>query len=164
MESLQYMEKRFNNRLILFIAQGAYSGKSPFAPGTAGSVVGVLLYLLLAGIPFGWYLLACVVTIGIAIWSAGEAEELIGKKDDGSIVIDEIAGYLVAMILLPSTWGFIVAGFLLFRVFDIIKPFPLRRLQDLHGGVGIVLDDIGAGIYTNIVLQIAVLVKTIFNG
>ncbi len=149
------MEKRFNNRLILFIAQGAYSGRSPFAPGTAGSIVGVLLYLLLAGIPFGWYLLACILITGLAIWSAGEAEKLIGKKDDGSIVIDEIAGYLVAMILLPSTWGFIVAGFLLFRVFDIIKPFPLRRLQDLHGGVGIVLDDIGAGIYTNIVLQIA---------
>lgn len=148
------MEKRFNNRLILFIAQGAYSGRSPFAPGTAGSVVGVLLYLLLADVAFAWYLLACLLIIGLAIWAADEAEKLLGKKDAPSIVIDEIAGYLVSMILLPSGWGFIIAGFVLFRVFDIIKPFPLRKVQDLHGGPGIVLDDIGAGIYTNIVLQV----------
>jgi phosphatidylglycerophosphatase A len=152
------MEKRFNDNLVLFIAQGAYSGKSPFAPGTAGSVVGVLLYLLLADVAFAWYLLACILITGLAIWSADQAERLLGKKDAPSIVIDEIAGYLVSMILLPSAWGFIIAGFLLFRAFDIIKPFPLKRLQDLHGGTGVVLDDIGAGVYTNLVLQLFMII------
>jgi phosphatidylglycerophosphatase A len=156
MNSSRKMKKRtLNQHVILFLAEGAYSGKSPFAPGTAGTVVGVLLYLLLAGLSLAWYLFACVLVVVVAVWSAGEAERLLGKKDDGSIVIDEIAGYLVSMLLLPSHWGFVLAAFLLFRVFDVIKPFPLRGLQDLHGGPGIVLDDIGAGIYTNLVLQIA---------
>jgi phosphatidylglycerophosphatase A len=155
MEPRELMEqRRFSRSLILFIAQGAYSGRSAFAPGTAGTLVGILLYLLLSGLPPVWYLLACVLTIGIAIWTADEAERMLEKKDDGSIVIDEIVGYLVSMALVPPTWMFIAAGFFLFRVFDIIKPFPLRRLQDLHGGPGIVLDDIGAGVYTNVVLQI----------
>ena len=143
------------NRLILFIAQGAYSGRSPFAPGTAGSVVGVLLYLCIAHQPLWGYLLACGATTLVGIWSAGKAEDLLGRKDDGSIVIDEIAGFLVSMILVPPARSFIVAGFFLFRFFDVVKPWPLRRLQDLHGGAGVVLDDIGAGIYTNITLQLA---------
>ena len=140
--------------LILFLAQGAWSGRSPFAPGTAGTMVAVFLYLLLAGLPAAWYLSACAAVTGIAIWIADEAERMLGRKDDGSIVIDEIAGYLVSMALVPAGWLFIAAGFFLFRVFDIIKPFPARRLQDLHGGPGIVLDDIAAGVYTNIVLRV----------
>jgi phosphatidylglycerophosphatase A len=148
------MEKRFNNKFMLFIAQGFYSGRSPFAPGTAGSVVAVPLYLILKDLSTFWYLFSCLLVAGIAIWTSDKAEKLLGKKDDGSIVIDEIAGYLVAMIMIPSGWGFIAAGFFLFRLFDVIKPFPLRRLQDLRGGLGIVIDDIGAGIYTNIVLHL----------
>jgi len=70
-------------------------------------------------------------------------------------VIDEIAGYLAAMFLAPSGWLFIACGFVIFRVFDIVKPWPLKRLQELHGGAGVMLDDVGAGVYTNIVLQIA---------
>jgi phosphatidylglycerophosphatase A len=147
------MENSLRNRLILFVAQGASSGKSPFAPGTAGTVVGVLLYLLLAGLPPAGYLAACVLVTVIAVWTAGEAEILLGKKDPGAVVIDEIAGFLVSMILVPPAWAFIVAGFFLFRFFDVVKPWPLRRVQDLHGGPGIVLDDIGAGIYTNLALQ-----------
>jgi phosphatidylglycerophosphatase A len=151
---------RISKAVILFIAQGAYSGKSPFAPGTAGTMVGVLLYLLLKGMPLVWYLVVCVLVTGIGVWAAGEAEKLLGKKDAPSIVIDEIAGYLISMILVPSGLGYVVAAFFLFRVFDIIKPFPLYRLQDLHGGLGVVIDDVGAGIYTNIVLQLgAVLLR-----
>ncbi len=140
--------------VILFIAQGAYSGRSPFAPGSAGTVVGVLLYLLMKELGAAWYLTAAGAVIVIGIWTAGRAEVLLGKKDAQSIVIDEIAGYLVAMFLVPPGWGFIVAGFLLFRFFDIAKPWPLKRLQGLHGGAGVMLDDIGAGIYANIFLQI----------
>ena len=146
---------RIAKAVILFIAQGAYSGKSPYAPGTAGTVVGVLLYLVLKGLSPAWYLIACVLATGIGVWAAGEAEKLLGKKDAQSIVIDEIAGYLVSMVLAPSGWMYIVAAFILFRVFDVIKPWPLKRLQDLRGGVGVVLDDVGAGIYTNAFLQLA---------
>ncbi len=144
---------KIKQAVILFTAQGAWSGKSPVAPGTAGTLVGVLLYLLLKGLPAVWYGIACVLVIGIGIGAAGEAEKLLGKKDDQSIVIDEIAGYLISMIMVPSGWTFIAAGFILFRFFDIVKPWPLRQFQNLHGGLGVMLDDIGAGIYTNIFLQ-----------
>ncbi len=140
--------------VVLFIAEGAYAGRSPYAPGTAGTVVGVLLYLLLKGVPLAWYVAACFAATGIGVWAAGEAEKMLGKKDAPSIVIDEIAGYLISMVLVPSGWGYIAAAFFLFRAFDVIKPWPLRGLQDLHGGLGVVIDDVGAGIYTNIVLQI----------
>jgi phosphatidylglycerophosphatase A len=150
------VKRSIKEHLVLFIAEGMYSGKSPFAPGTAGTVVGVLLYLLLAGLSPAVYLAACVLVAVIAVWTAGEAEQLLGKKDPGAVVIDEIAGFLISMILVPPAWTFIAAGFFLFRFFDVVKPWPLRRLQDLHGGLGIVLDDIGAGVYTNIVLQLAV--------
>jgi len=140
--------------VILFIAQGAFAGRFPVAPGTAGTVVGVLLYLLLKGLPAAWFFTACLLIAGIGTWAAQKSEVLLGKKDDQSIVIDEIAGYLVTMILVPPTWGYIVAGFVLFRVFDIAKPWPLRRLQDLHGGLGVMIDDIGAGVYANVALQI----------
>ncbi len=111
------------------------------------------MYLLLKDLPFAWYLLACAAAIGIGTWAAGKAEQLLGKKDAQSIVIDEIAGYLVSMIMAPAGWGFIAGGFVLFRLFDISKPWPLKRLQDLHGGWGVMIDDVGAGIYTNITLQ-----------
>jgi phosphatidylglycerophosphatase A len=140
---------------ILFIAQGAYSGRFPVAPGTAGTAAGVLLYLVLKGLSPVWYLIACVLVTGIGVWAAEGAEKLLGKKDDPSIVIDEIAGYLISMALAPSGWGYIVAAFFLFRIFDIIKPWPLKRLQDLRGGVGVVIDDVGAGVYANVLLQVA---------
>lgn len=140
---------------ILFIAQGAYAGRFPVAPGTAGTLVGVLLYLGMKGLAPGWYLSLCVLIFLAGTWAAGRAEVMLGRTDSPSIVIDEISGYLVAMFMAPTSWGFIVAGFFLFRAFDIVKPWPLRRLENLHGGLGVMLDDIGAGIYTNIILQIA---------
>ena len=164
MESLEMTEKRFNDRVVLFLAQGAYSGRSPFAPGTAGTLVAVPLYLFLSVLSPVWYILACILTTGIAIWASNEAEKLLGRTDDGSIVIDEIAGFLVAMAFVPRTWEYIAAGFILFRAFDIVKPFPIKRLQDLHGGVGIVLDDIGAAIYTNLVLHGALYVLPSMRG
>lgn len=143
-------------KIVIFLAQGAYSGKSPFAPGTAGTAVGVLLYLLwVRHLTPAAYALVCVVLALIGTWIADQAEAFLGGKDHPTIVIDEIAGYLVSLFLLPPGWGYVVAGFFLFRLFDIIKPWPLRRLQDLHGGPGVMLDDIGAGIYTNLALQLA---------
>jgi len=143
----------FKKAVIIFIAEGGYAGKSPFAPGTAGTVVGVLLYLLIRDLHPAAYLVICVFVTLLGTWAAGHAEEILGKKDASPIVIDEIAGYLVSMFLVPQGWLFVIAGFFLFRLFDIIKPYPLMRIQDLHGGWGVMLDDIGAGIYSNIVLQ-----------
>jgi len=127
----------------------------PIAPGTAGTAVGVLLYLGMNGLAPMTYLGFSVLLFLIGVWASGRAETLLGRVDSPSIVIDEIAGYLVAMFLVPASWEFMAAGFVLFRAFDILKPWPLKRLQDLHGGVGVMLDDIGAGIYTNLVLQAA---------
>jgi len=141
--------------VILFISQGAYAGRSPVVPGTAGTVVGVFLYLAMKDLPHGDYLAVCVLVILAGMWAAGRAEIILGRKDSPSIVIDEIAGFLTAMFMAPPGWFFIVSGFLLFRVFDILKPWPLRRLEELHGGPGVMLDDVGAGVYTNIVLQLS---------
>ena len=143
--------------VILGIAQGAYAGRFPIAPGTAGTVVGLLLFLGMKDLAPGHYFAICVLVILIGTWTAGRAEVMLGCTDSPSIVIDEIAGYLVTMFMVPTGWIFVVAGFLLFRAFDIVKPWPLRRLQDLHGGAGVMLDDIGAGIYSNILLQLAAL-------
>jgi phosphatidylglycerophosphatase A len=142
--------------VILFISQGAYAGRFPVAPGTAGTVVGVFLYLGMKGLPPAHYFAVCVLVILVGMLAAGHAEIILGRTDSPSIVIDEIAGYLTAMFMVPPGWLFIVSGFLIFRVFDIVKPWPLKRLEELHGGAGVMLDDVGAGIYTNLLLQLAV--------
>jgi phosphatidylglycerophosphatase A len=149
---------RLRDKIVLFIAQGAYSGRFPVAPGTAGTVVGVLFYLFLKNMNPFWYGAACVGVTVLGTWAAGYADCILGTKDSPSIVIDEIAGFLVAMFLIPFVWGYIIAGFILFRFFDILKPWPLKKLQDISGGPGVMLDDIGAGVYTNVILQVAGLI------
>ena len=145
---------RTRDTIVIFIAQGAYSGRAPIAPGTAGTVVGVLLYLLVKDLgPLG-YGAVCAAVIAIGTWAAGGVDRMFGTKDDSTIVIDEIAGFLVSMFLVPFTWWGVMAGFFLFRFFDILKPWPLRRFELIAGGAGVMLDDIGAGVYTNVVLQI----------
>jgi phosphatidylglycerophosphatase A len=146
---------RIKKAAIIFIAQGAYAGRFPVAPGTAGTVIGVLLYLWMRTISPASYLVLCFIVIVIGMWTADQAESFLGRKDSPSIVIDEIAGYLVAMFMVPQGWGFVITGFLLFRAFDILKPYPLKRLQNIRGGAGVMVDDIGAGVYTNLVLQTA---------
>ncbi len=148
------MSKVIDN-IVLFIAQGAYSGRVPIAPGTAGTVVGVLLYILLKDLGSLWYCIAYTAVAALGSLAAGRADDLLGTKDSPSIVIDEIAGFLIAMFLIPFSWGYVVAGFILFRFFDILKPWPLKRLQDVPGGPGVMLDDLGAAVYTNVMLQIA---------
>ncbi len=147
--------RRVPDALILFIAEGAYSGKSPVAPGTAGTLAAVLLYLGLRDTGSFLYIVITVLVCVGGTWAAGRAEEILGCKDCPSIVVDEIAGYLISMFMVPAGWGFIAAGFFLFRLFDITKPWPLYGLQKINGGFGVMLDDIGAGVYTNILLQAA---------
>jgi phosphatidylglycerophosphatase A len=147
------------DKIALFIAQGAYSGRFPLAPGTAGTVVGVLLYVLLKDLGQLWYCAIFTAVFAVGNWAADRAEDILGQKDSPSIVIDEIAGFLVAMFLVPFSWRTVAAGFILFRVFDIAKPWPLRRVQDIPGGAGIMLDDLGAGLYANVVLQVVLQVS-----
>jgi phosphatidylglycerophosphatase A len=146
---------RVARTIILFISQGAYAGKFPVAPGSAGTVVGVFIYLGMKGLPPVHYAAVCILVILVGMWAAGHAEIMLGRTDSPLIVIDEIAGFLTAMFMIPSGLFFIVSGFVIFRVFDIMKPWPLKRLQELHGGPGVMLDDVGAGIYTNVLLQLA---------
>ena len=140
---------------VLFLATGCGAGYAPLAPGTAGSAVGVLLFYILSPLPLAWYLAITVfVTLG-AIWFSGKAEKILGTNDPPQVVIDEIAGQLITLALLPPDWHYMLAGFLLFRLLDIIKPWPAHKInRDMHGGAGIVLDDVVAGVYANLLLQI----------
>src|SRR3972149_9298057 len=143
--------------LIKLSAAGFGIGFVPFAPGTAGTLAGIPLFFILSS--FSWcgylFLLACFT--GAAVYLAGAAEVLFGKKDPPCIVIDEIAGFLWTMLWVSSTLVHVLLGFILFRAFDIIKPFPVRSFQDkLPGGYGIVGDDVMAGISSNLALQILI--------
>lgn len=143
------------HRLAVVLATGFGSGYSPFAPGTAGTAVAVPLgALLLATVP-GWpQVLVIAAVAAVSIWAAEVAAPVFGLKDPGQIVVDEIAGYLVTVALLPPGWATLAAGFFAFRVFDIVKPWPCRRAEALPGGIGIVADDLLAGVYANLSLRI----------
>ncbi len=115
--------------------------------------MGVLLYLGIRSAGSFLYIVLTALICMAGVWAAGRAEKILGCKDCSSIVIDEIAGYLITMFMVPSGWGFVAAGFFLFRLFDIIKPWPLDGFQKVNGGLGVMLDDIGAGVYSNVLLQ-----------
>ena len=137
------------------MATGGYIGRVPVAPGTFGSMIGLPLAFVLSTAGWIWSAAIIFAVILVAVWSAGEAARHLGDKDPGCIVIDEIAGMAVALLGMPFTPVNCLAGFILFRFFDILKPPPVRQLdRNLGGGWGIVLDDIAAGILANIVLRI----------
>jgi phosphatidylglycerophosphatase A len=143
--------------LAAAIATGFGSGLSPFAPGTAGTLVAVpLAYLLTVSMAAGVaaQTAALVAITAVAVWSAGMAAPRFGRKDPGQIVVDEIAGYLVAVAFLPPGWITLAAAFVLFRLFDVVKPPPCRRAEALPGGWGIVADDLLAGLYANLGLRL----------
>ena len=139
----------------MFIATGCYSGYLPKAPGTWGSLVGLLLFFLLHTLSLEIYLAVIAGIFVIGTFAAGEAEKIMDHQDPGLVVIDEIVGMLITMIAVPATPLAMVLGFILFRLFDILKPFPVNFFdQRFHGGLGIMLDDVMAGIYSLIILQV----------
>lgn len=141
--------------LVLFLATGAYFGRLPLAPGTWGSLWGVLFHYLLARYSLLFYLPGLIALISLAVIVAHQAEIITGQKDDSSIVIDEIAGMAVTLAQIPLTGWAVLVGFLLFRFFDITKVFPAKTFERiLPGGYGIVADDIVAGIYANLILRL----------
>jgi len=137
-----------------FLALGAGSGLAPRAPGTVGTLAAVPLLLLMPTHPL-LHLFVVAVLFGIGVWCCGACAEDLGVHDHGGIVWDEIVGYLLVMTAIPHTAGFIVLGFLLFRLFDIVKPWPISWVdQRVHGGLGIMLDDVLAAVPALVILQL----------
>ena len=140
---------------ILILATGFGVGYSPVAPGTLGTLVAIPVYYFGSNISSPIYEITLIGFFFLSVWISENAEIFFGKKDDQRIVIDEIMGFLITMLWVPKTGIFVVIGFFLFRFFDILKPFPIRRVErKLKGGYGVVLDDVIAGVYANIVLQV----------
>ncbi len=138
--------------LLKYIATLGFIGYMPYAPGTFGSAAGFLLVLLIR--PDDLNLLIILMPLFIlGIVTAHNTEKLLGK-DSGHIVIDELCGYLISVLFIPKTFGYLLAAFILFRVFDIFKPPPIRKIEKvIPGGAGIMMDDVLAGIYANVCLQ-----------
>ena len=143
--------------LAVFIATFGYVGYFPVAPGTAGSLAALLLYAVVrwAGTP-AVELVTMIAVLVTGIWAAGGTERALDRKDPGPVVIDEVLGMLMTLAFMPLSWGGIAAGFVLFRIFDVIKPFPAGRLEHLPGGLGIMADDAMAGVYGQIVMRMAI--------
>lgn len=152
--------KKLERFSALALATVAFVGFVPLAPGTAGSIVGVVLVWVLKTIPLPLYGLV-TLCLGIGAWWACDMSSQIFKKaDPPQIVIDEIVGFMVTMIAIPVTGYWLVLGFLVFRFFDVVKPFPISWINDrLKNGCGILLDDVMAGVFGNIVLQLALRAK-----
>lgn len=144
---------KLSNPLHL-LALGFGSGLSPVMPGTMGTLAAIPLYWLVQGLPLGWYLALLVAGFVAGIWICDAATQAIGRHDHGAIVWDEIIGFGITMIAAPAGWQWILMGFVLFRFFDIIKPWPIRWFdRRVHGGFGIMLDDLIAGLFAWLCLQ-----------
>jgi phosphatidylglycerophosphatase A len=142
-------------RIVIFLATGCYVGYSPLVPGTTGTLAAIPIYFLLSRLPPLYYLAILLGSIYISIWASDRAEVIFQSKDCRHIVIDEVVGFLVTMFIVPPTWRNILLGFFIFRALDIIKPFPIRALEErVRGGYGVVLDDIIAGIYANLIIHV----------
>ena len=141
-------------RFAVFLATAGYCGYFPVAPGTVGSAAGLVVYLLVAwiGLPIV-EVAAIALTFAVGAWAATHAERFFGGIDPGPVVIDEVLGMLITLAFIPAGWQAMLAGFLLFRVFDVIKPYPANRLETFHGGFGIMADDAMAGVYANLALR-----------
>ena len=138
---------------VHLLALGFGAGLARFAPGTVGTAVGVALYLALQSLPLTGYLVIVAVLFGVGVWLCQQTAISLGVQDDPAIVWDEIVGYLITMIGAPAGYGWIALGFLLFRVFDVTKPWPVGMVDNkIKGGVGIMLDDALAGLYACIIL------------
>lgn len=130
-----------------------YLGYLPLIPGTFGSLAGIFLFYLVKDNP-GIYVLLILFTLALGFWLSGRVERITHKKDPSCVVIDEVCGMLLSLIFIPAQPKFIILAFFLFRLLDTLKPYPADKLQRLRGGVGIMSDDIVAGFYTNLILQV----------
>jgi phosphatidylglycerophosphatase A len=145
-------------RLAVLLATSGGAGYAPIAPGTAGSAVGVVIYLLTYKLSaVAQIALVAVVSI-VGVWAADEGARHFQRDDPGQVVIDEVAGQLLTLLLTGVGWIGAIVGFFIFRVLDVIKPFPARRLEHLHGGLGIMADDLMVALYGNILVRVLIIV------
>jgi phosphatidylglycerophosphatase A len=140
---------------VNFLALGFGSGLMPWMPGTFGTVAAIPVYLLVAQLPLTAYLALTLALFLVGIYLCGSAARAAGVHDHPAIVWDEIVGFLITMIAIPPSWHAVLAGFLLFRLFDILKPWPIRLLDRyVKGGFGIMIDDVVAGLFALAGLQV----------
>ena len=149
-------------RLGLFISTCGYLGYVPVAPGTFGSAAGLVVYAAIrwSGSP-ALELAVIILLFAIGVWSSGVAEKHLGGIDPGPVVVDEVVGMLITLALLPVNITGAIVGFLLFRVLDVIKPWPANRFESLHGGLGIMADDAMAGVYGNLAMRLLVMLAPV---
>lgn len=148
-------DPRILRQPVHFLAFGFGAGLLPKAPGTFGTLVAMPIVAFV--MQFGWQVHLCfaIAACVIGVWICGESARRLGVHDHPGIVWDEIAGFAVTMLAVPATWYWLLAGFVVFRFFDILKPWPIREADHrLHGGVGIMLDDVMAGVFAAIVLLV----------
>lgn len=144
-------------RLAVFLATVGYCGYFPIAPGTVGSAAGLIVYALV------WWTQSPLLEVGlivglfaVGVWAGTVAERYFGGIDPGPIVLDEVVGMLITLAFIPVGLSGALAGFVLFRIFDVIKPFPAGRFERLHGGLGVMADDAMAAVYANLSLRLAI--------
>ena len=141
-------------RLALFIATCGYLGYAPLAPGTVGSAAGVaLFYAIRATGSTTIEIAAILIVLAVGVWSSTLAEQHLGGLDPGPVVIDEVAGMLITLALLPVNATGVIVGFVVFRILDVIKPWPAGRFESLHGGIGVMADDTMAAVYGNLIMR-----------
>ncbi|MFA5088764.1 MAG: phosphatidylglycerophosphatase A [Candidatus Omnitrophota bacterium] len=144
-----------SNNFIRLVSTFFYIGYLPAAPGTAASVAGAVLYVLLSQ-SLLMYLTVTSAIIALGFYVSGKMEDLTKQKDPSCIVIDEVAGILITFFMLPMTFPVVITGFFLFRAFDMFKIYPVNKFEELGGGVGIMMDDLFAGLYANLTMQAAI--------
>ena len=141
-------------RLGLLIATCGYIGFVPLAPGTVGSAAGVALFYLVQSTGLLWAQTALIVALFAAgVWASSAAETALGRTDPGPVVIDEVVGMLITLAWIPVTPLGALAGFLIFRVLDVVKPWPARQFEAMHGGLGIMADDAMAAVYGQLLMR-----------
>jgi len=146
--------RNWHQATVMFLATGCYVGRIPLAPGTFGSLLALIPCFFLSGLPLAVNYGLILLFIGLAVWVATGAEEILKAQDPGCIVIDEVAGMMMTLAGLPFDVLTVVSGFIIFRILDIIKPFPIRTAErHITGGAGVVLDDVIAGVMANVLLR-----------
>ena len=143
------------NSLIRLITTFFYIGHVPIIPGTMASLIGTLIYIILYDHPFV-YLFLLVILIMLGFMISGQMEQILKKRDPSCVVIDEVAGVMIALYLLPLNLSVIILAFILFRVFDVLKIYPVNIFETFGGSTGIMMDDLFAGLYTNLLMHIAI--------
>lgn len=148
-------------RLALVVATAGGAGYVPVAPGTAGAAVGVLVYALARPASAAWQIGVLLLLVTVGIWAGSVAGRHFGRDDPGQVVIDEVAGQFLTLLGTGASPLGIALGFLVFRALDIAKPWPARSLERLHGGLGIMADDIMVAVYANVTVRLA---QTVLPG